>query len=153
MIKEDKLFQSALRKLSYRNHSRSELETYLSRKIQTEDNALVDQTIQKLEQMDLINDNRFASEWARSRANKGKGDYLVKRELQQKGVDSQIIDSVLANIPEEIWFESAQLQLDKKSAKFNKLNQYQKKQKMKQYLFQRGFSSMIINTVIDDSGV
>ena len=153
MSSEKKLLKSALRKLSYRNHSQFELESYLSRKIETKDVVLVEKTIQTLKKMDLIDDQSFASEWAISRANKGKGDYMATRELQQKGVDDHIIESAMKSIPQTTWLESAKDQLNKKKSKFNKLSQYQQKYKMKQYLYQRGFSPIVINIAIDDKGV
>ena len=49
--------------------------------------------------MELVDDRRFASAWARSRAAAGYGRRRILRELAEKGIDD---DTALAAVEEEL---------------------------------------------------
>lgn len=148
--KKNHLYHLAIKKLSFRNQSVGEMRYYLSRKSESE--AEINDIISRLEETNLLDDSIFTEEWINFRINKGKGDRLIKQELRMKKVENWMIEEKLSEIEFSKWFESAKNVLSKKRFKFDNLNSYQKDQKMKGYLYSRGFSSRVINEVIDDLG-
>ena len=135
-----KLINKGLKLLSYRPRSTSELKFRLSRyKYATPD--LVNQTLNHLLDLELLDDQKFASWWVDQRtSHKPKGNIAIKTELIQKGIDRSVIDSVLLSKDQEV-------KLAKKLVITKKITN---KQKTYQYLYSRGFSSNIINSVIDE---
>ena len=103
--------------------------------------------------MGLLDDEEFSKNWAQSRANKGKGEYIVTRELRLKGVSEININNAVDFVESDEWQRSARRQANKKMRKFSNLKDYQRKHKIKQYLYQRGFSPDTIDAVIDDLAV
>lgn len=101
------LLDSALKILALRPHSRQEIISFLHRKTQDED--LINQTIQKLEKARLIDDAAFARWLVESRSrSRPRGSRLLTQELKQKGIDLPVkVDEV----------ELAQKALDKKRSK------------------------------------
>lgn len=80
------LLDSALKFLSYRPRSKKEVEIFLRKK--TSDASLIDQTISKLENLKLINDEEFAKWLIESRSrSRPRGKRLLIQELKQKGLE------------------------------------------------------------------
>ena len=144
---QSKLFDSTLRFLSYRQRSRYEIEQYLAKKITQKDNikyseakesSLIEKIIQKLTKYKYINDLEFSKWWVKSRLRtKPKGARLIKSELIQKGIDNNIIDSLLDKIQNQS--NLATLALEKKIKKWDKLNSQDFKKKCYTYLTYNGF--------------
>lgn len=83
------LLDSALKILSHRPHSKQEVLDFLRKK--TSDTALINQTVSKLEDLKLINDEEFAKWLIESRSrSKPRGVRLLKQELKQKGIDMEV---------------------------------------------------------------
>ena len=80
-----------------------------------------------------------------SRARKGFGPKKIEMELNFKKVDSSFIAIAIAEY--ESWTENAQNELLKKF-KGIKPTDYNSKMKQKQFLFNRGFSSQIIERIL-----
>ena len=100
---ESSIYNKSLDILSYREHSRKELKNKLIKKF---DNAqLVEKTLTKLEDNNLINDIRFAEAYISMRKRKGFGPKKIFFELKEKGIP----DSVARKIIEEEggWAETA----------------------------------------------
>jgi len=84
----------ALNFLSFRPRSRQEVRNYLRGK--STPPALIDAVIQRLEQMDLVNDRNFASFWVETRGQfNPKGAQALKNELRMKGVGSSLIEELV----------------------------------------------------------
>ncbi|PIJ72598.1 recombination regulator RecX [Erwinia sp. OLTSP20] len=56
----------------------------------------IEQVIAWCHQHDFLNDRRFAERFVTSRSHKGYGPQRIRVELQQKGIDRQLIDEMLA---------------------------------------------------------
>ena len=105
------LSDSALKFLSYRPRSRKEITDFLRKK--TSDTTLIDQTISKLENLKLINDEEFAKWLIESRSrSRPRGFRLLKQELSQKGIQ---LDASHYSLDAE--FELAGEALEKKKPK------------------------------------
>jgi len=90
--------------------------------------------IPKLIELDLIDDQKFAQWWVEQRVNSNpRGNIGLKAELQQKGIDREIIDSVLLSKDQET--DLAKKLLAKKNLD---------KPRAQRLLLSRGFSSDIV---------
>ena len=92
---EATLYAAALRALVRRAHSIFEMRTYLERRAATP--ALARQVVARLRQEKLIDDARYAVEFARSHANfRRQGRYRIARELRARGVPDRHIEAAVA---------------------------------------------------------
>ncbi|GCE26546.1 regulatory protein RecX [Dictyobacter alpinus] len=86
--------------LSFRPRSREEVRRYLRRKETPAE--LIDTVLERLDQLDLINDESFASFWIESRERfRPKGAQAIKSELKMKGVKKEVIDEVVSDDQDE----------------------------------------------------
>ena len=134
----------AFKHLSYRDRSKMEVAQYLNKKGHTP--SVIQTTIQELEKLNYINDQRFAMEWGRWRVEvKRFGKKRLQHELSEKGVSSNIIETALLAIydshPEK---DLALACVNKKLASLHGLEPEKKKRRLAHYLQRRGFSSDII---------
>ena len=86
---------SALRLLSYRSRSEKEVHRRLQGRF-TED--AINHTISDLREHGLLNDMSFAREWREKRQRlKPRASQVIRRELRELGVDSEIIQETLSD--------------------------------------------------------
>jgi len=90
--------------------------------------------IPKLIELDLIDDQKFARWWVDQRVRLNpRGNIALKTELMQKGIDREIIDSVLLSKDQEI-------DLAKKLLAKKNLDQ----PRAQRFLLSRGFESDVV---------
>jgi regulatory protein len=82
-----------LRLLGYREHTRKELQTKLHKGGYPA--SVVKQVLDRFSEIDLVDDNRFAHAWVRTRAAAGFGRIRIARELVDKGVDPDVAGAAL----------------------------------------------------------
>lgn len=86
-------FNSALNSLDYRDHSEKEIRAKLLRK---HDADYVEEAIEKLIELDLINDERYAENYARELfEHKRFGRMRIISELRAKGISSDIANAAV----------------------------------------------------------
>ena len=103
-LREDETLQQAVDRaynyLSFRPRSREEVRRYLKRKETPP--ALIDSVIERLERLDLVNDQQFASFWIETRENfSPRGSHALKNELRMKGVDRDVVDELVSDEQDE----------------------------------------------------
>lgn len=92
-------FNSALNSLDYRDHSEKEIRAKLMRKHGAE---YVDEAVEKLIELDLINDRRYAENHARELFEHKKfGKIRIKSELIAKGIASDIASETVNSLFED----------------------------------------------------
>ena len=138
------VYNKALDLVSRREHSRHELMLKLDKRY-PETIPIIEEVLDKLEINKILDDERFAELYLNSRARKGFGPKKIEIELNSKKVDSFFISNAIEAY--ETWLENAQKEL-KKKFKDQKPTDYQSKMKQKQFLFNRGFSTPIIDKVL-----
>ncbi len=132
--------QKAYRLLSLRPHSEKELEKKLREKGFPA--VVIKETLEKLHDLKYLNDESFATGWARNLAiNKLWGNRKIISSLQEKGIGAQLIDEAIAAARLEISEEEAIAILVKKKAAKKKPAVFDVKEKYKifQSLMGRGF--------------
>ncbi|TMC15580.1 MAG: hypothetical protein E6J34_21745 [Chloroflexi bacterium] len=91
---QQQALERALNFLSLRPRSRQEVRNYLRGK--STPPTLIDAVIERLEQMDLVNDRNFATFWVETREQfNPKGAQALKHELRMKGVGSSLIEELV----------------------------------------------------------
>ncbi|MCB8982412.1 MAG: RecX family transcriptional regulator [Ardenticatenaceae bacterium] len=142
----EKAKESALRYLGYRPRSQVEIQRHLQKKGYTE--TTIAAVIERLTAVDLLNDETFARYWVEQRETfKPRGQLALRQELQQKGIDSKIIDRVLSELDETA---AAEQVAEKKAGQLTGLAEADFKRKLGQYLQRRGFPYDIIRAAVDE---
>ena len=98
----------ALKHISVSMKTEKEIRIFLKSKGYLQD--VSDYVLDKMKEYGYVDDETYASSYVEG-ASKRKGSRLLKLELKQKGVDGQIIDSVLSTLEDET--ESAKRCLEK----------------------------------------
>jgi regulatory protein len=94
---EAELYAAALRALVRRAHSTFELRTHLERR--AIEPAMVPHVMARLKQEKLIDDARYALDFARSRASgRRQGGRRIAQELRKRGVPDQHINAAIAQV-------------------------------------------------------
>ncbi len=92
---ETALYDAAVKILMRRAHSVSEMKKALIRR--TADEDLIQKVIARLKQNGLIDDARYAKQFARQRTEiRHQGKYRVARELRARGVPDRHIETAVA---------------------------------------------------------
>jgi len=140
---KQKAFQRCLHYLQYRPRSRAEIIAYLEKKDFS--GPAVKNALSRLESYGYIDDEAFARMWIESRCrSRPRGEFALRYELRQKGVNEAIIDRMLADFEETgpAWRAVAP-----RLSAWAKLDRTELKQKFYQYLNRRGFSWETCQTV------
>ena len=138
------VYNKALDLVSRREHSCHELIQKLNKRF-PETLPIIEAVIEKLVVNNILNDERFAEMYLNSRARKGFGPKKIEIELNSKKVDPLLIANAIAEY--ESWVENAKNELFKKF-KGIKPTDYKSKMKQKQFLFNRGFNTQIIEQIL-----
>ena len=139
--------ESALRLLSYRDRSMSEIRKRLIGSDYPED--IVDEVIDQLSQAGFLNDEKFSRDWVETRtASKPMGRTRLVSELRSKGVEPATVDSALERLDENTEYELA---FSVASQKMNKMRcqDPSAKSRLGSFLRRRGFSWDTITRVLN----
>ena len=94
---EAELYAAALRALTRRAHSSFELRIYLERRALEPES--VRRVLARLKQEKLIDDSRYALDFARSHASaRRQGGRRIAMELRKRGVPDKHIDAAIAQV-------------------------------------------------------
>ncbi len=142
--------ESALTLLDYRARTSREIEQRLALKGYPEETIAA--VITQLERLDLVNDERFASDWVASRLNyKPQGRTRIGWELKRKGVSPDIVDEALAQVDEVAEFDMA-LELAERKLGGARIEDQDARRKLAGLLQRRGFRWDIVSRVLDKLG-
>jgi regulatory protein len=129
-------YQRALKFINYQPRSEAEIRQNLQ-KFGTPEKQ-VEQIVDRLKQLDLVDDQRFAMAWVENRNTfRPRSRRALTAELRQRGIEPQTIDDVLQDIDEETLAYQAAC---KQARKLQNLEWENYRQKMVQFLARRGFS-------------
>lgn len=158
ILKEEitKLTDKVLRFLAIRPRSEKEVVDFLVGKIAKKQNVkftearnslLIAPIIVKLKKYQYLSDRQFAKWWVSSRERSNpKGALVLKAELTKKGIAKDIIDSVLADLPNQV--NTAKKLIQKKIKLWQKLSPFEYKRKIYQHLASRGFDYQTIRQTL-----
>ncbi|KAF0107524.1 MAG: regulatory protein [Anaerolineaceae bacterium] len=140
-------YQKALHFLSYRPRSSQEVRQNLLKK--GCDEALVEETVGRLQKADLLNDASFAQAWVENRsAFRPRSKSALRMELRRKGLEEDVIGSVLdRDVDEEALAYAA---ARKQARRYAGLEWPDFRQKLGGFLARRGFSYTILAPVVSE---
>ena len=96
---ESDLYESALRALVRRAHSVHEMKQTLERRAELK--ALVQPVLERLKRAGLLDDARYAKQFARQRSEiRRQGKFRIARDLRARGVPDRHIEAALEEISE-----------------------------------------------------
>ena len=136
---------AALRLLSYRPRSETELRQRLARRGAPP--ALVDSTIERLRELGLVDDAAFARSWVESRERASpRGQRLLRQELRAKGVNSDASREVVEGVDEA---EAALRASARRAASLSGLPQAEFRRRLGDFLRRRGFDYETIRLTVE----
>jgi regulatory protein len=139
-------YQKALHFLSYRPRSTMEVRQNLLHRGISE--PLVDVTMDRLQEAGLVNDEAFARAWVENRNTfRPRGKPALRMELRRKGLNDEVIQSVLGALQEDsLALEAAR----KYVRRLTGLEWPEFRQKLGGFLTRRGFSYATIAPVVSE---
>lgn len=145
---EGKVYNHVLRFATLRPRSEKEIKLWFRRKKVLP--AVGEAVFNRLKNLDLVDDEKFAKWWAEQRAEfRQKSRRMLSMELRQKGVSRDVIEKVLAevDIPDEIALarKAAEKKLRTLRGDFE-----EQRKKLSEFLARRGFNWSTIKQVIDE---
>jgi regulatory protein len=155
------LKQRTLDYISKRLKSTKEVGDYIDRKIDlysrieslnfeaNEKEEIRDQVLKYLQDNKFLNDSEFAKAFVNYRLRSNpRGKFLLKKELQVKGISKDIIEKVLASISENDNLQNALDLAHKKANRLKETDKFKKKAKIQRFLSSKGYSWEIITKVL-----
>lgn len=140
-----KAVDRAMDYLSYRPRSTQEVRQNLVKKEIPE--SVIDIAISRLERLGYLDDVAFARFWIENRDNfKPMSPRALRYELRQKGVEDNVLDSLLDEIVDV--HESAYRAIEKRKWRFKGKTRQEFKHKLSGTLQRRGFYYGVISDVI-----
>ncbi|MEX2597357.1 MAG: regulatory protein RecX [Salibacteraceae bacterium] len=106
-----------------------------------------------LQMMDenLLNEERFARSFARGYfRNKRWGKFKIKMSLRERQIHSNLIETALTEIDEVEYEQSIKHLIEKKNAMIKNLSKPVRRQKISNYLLQKGYSFGEFSAYIND---
>lgn len=110
--------------------------------------SLINSVIQKLKEQKLLDDQEFARAWMESRSKK-YGKNRIKQELFQKGIDKEIVESIMYSVSSIEGEKIAQEALEKRIARWRNLKPMEFRKKAYDYLLRRGFEYDVVKSVVE----
>lgn len=145
---EEQALNCALQILSYRPRSTSEIDEKLRSKgfsSKTRENVLV-----KLINAGYLDDVRFAELWVNYRIQEDNmGSQRIRRELLQKGISREIIDSSLEHMSFKDEFNNAMTVAEKRLPRYKNVSSDVRKRRLVHFLLRRGFSCEVATKVLN----
>ncbi|HBD7151572.1 TPA: recombination regulator RecX [Legionella pneumophila] len=141
-----KAFDSALRLLTRREYSAMELCDKLKQKgFSTND---VQNALYECQRLGYQSDVRFVENYIRVRIHQGYGPLKIRQELKNKGIDPDLIQSVLHQ-EKDNWVNYALRAWEKKFMRQDDFS-YSEIQKQQRFLLYRGFDRDVISKVFKE---
>lgn len=138
-------YERAVKFLGYRPRSTAEVRRNLLDK--DVDPTIIDEVIERLEGQGYVDDRAFAQYWINNRQQfKPLGARALRFELREKGVDTSIINEVLADFDAN---DAAYQAARDKASRFKGLDRRTFKEKLGSYLVRRGFNYDTARAAID----
>ena len=139
----DDALPCALRFLGYRPRSEAEIRGHLSRRDYSP--IVIEQALAKLRSLNYVNDETFARNWSRSRAqSRGYGPNRLEQELRAKGIPPTLLREVVRKLSSEMDIAENAKRLLGKKFKGQNLGEAKTQARAAAFLRRSGYSSKII---------
>jgi regulatory protein len=140
-----RLMTASIALLARREHSRAELEARLARRC--DDHQLIQKTIERLQEQGLQSDERFCEQFVRYRIGQGKGPFVIRSDLRQKGLSDELITKHL-NFDDAYWSEQSERVYQKKFGS-RSVGDDRDRAKRLRFMVSRGFPAHLVYPLIE----
>ena len=132
--------QAAIRLLAPREHSRLELRRKLLKRDHAPD--VIEEVLQRLEELGLLSEERFVEQYVAMRKRKGYGPVRIRQELRERGINDTMIHEWVDERDDE-WRVNMKQEVEKK---FSVLvtAEYKEQARLARFLEYRGFPNHMI---------
>lgn len=151
----DKCMSNALRYLEYRARTFAEMRDYLAKKKWNPETVNV--VINRLAEMDYLNDTEFANNYVNSRIRASSvGPSRIKQDLRRKKIDPEIIENAMQCIPQDYEQTEALVVAEKVWSRHKSAEANARFRKSVAHLVRRGFTYEVASSTVrklsEDSG-
>ena len=134
--------------LSRREHYKKEKYKKMLDKVNSLE--ILDEEIKKLEQDGILDDERFAEQYLYSLVKRGLGPLRINKYLQEKGVDSHLINTLLKDLDwqdlaKEVLLKKSKYQIPPKEEDVIKLKRFLNYRGFEYYDIERAFNNLKID--------
>ena len=143
--------RAALRTLTRRAHARLELGRKLTKKQHPPE--AVEAALQRLEARGLIDDRRFAEQYATVRAARGQGPARLVKDLRAQGVDPRVAEESVRRALEDEGFTpeiEARAVAARRARQLGDLPPVVRKRRLLAFLARRGYSGAMALDVVNE---
>jgi len=143
--------RAALRALARRAHARLDLQRRLVRKQHPP--AAVEAALERLAIRGLLDDHRFAEQYAALRATRGKGPARLLRDLQAQGVERRTAEDAVRGALEEEGIDpalEARAVAAKRARQLSGLPVPVRKRRLLAFLVRRGYAGMQLKELVEE---
>lgn len=138
----DQIWESALKKLEVRHHSKAELIRKLTEKFPADRGSIL-KVIEEMERVQLLSDRRFTEEFVNHLIQKPIGRFKIMMECKKRGLDQDMVEQALLDAE---WTEETAIQeaISQKERVLHEKDERKRKQKLINFLKNRGFTDRTI---------
>ncbi|MEL6720091.1 MAG: regulatory protein RecX [Bacteroidota bacterium] len=105
----------------------------------------LEEVIVELIEEKFLDEERFARSFARGKFRYKKwGKLKIKQELKRKDISAYCLQKAMEEIEEKDYLETLDGLIEKKNSQLADTNDYQRKQKIAQFVFRKGYESNLI---------
>ncbi|MGG4496684.1 RecX family transcriptional regulator [Brevibacillus reuszeri] len=141
-----KAYLGALRYLGFRPRTSSQLHAYLLEK--GFEPKIAEEICRRCEEQGYIDDKAFAKQWVDERLRiKPRSLYMLRMELQQRGVDRSIVEEAVSHVSKESELEAARSLIEKKARRLQGPPNPDEERKLLSMLMRKGFSHSIVQQI------
>lgn len=146
----DKFHEAKTISFKFLKNLKTEFELRMKLKNSYIDDEIIDETIKYIYSLDLLDDKDYAYSYAQDKSKFNRwGKNKIKFKLKEKGVPDKYIDSALETISDDN--ELKNIRKDKEAKERSlKPDAKNRKAKIMNFLYRRGYSISLINKVIDE---
>ena len=152
IIKENEhydAFYSALNYIEIKMRNKKEIISYLKK--QEFNDEIINETINKLEKLNLLNSKSYIQAFVNDKINlSSDGPYKIKKSLLEFDFNEEDIDNYLNTIDENIWLEKLKKIANKKKSIMKSKSYYMFVSKMKNDLYNLGYDKYMIENVLSN---
>jgi regulatory protein len=136
--KSNRAMSEALLLVSKRPYSSKDLQAKLTQKGYELENVV--KTVERLEELNYINDEKFSKFYADYLSQKGKGAFAIKFELEKHGIEKNLISAALESVKTQL--EPYEQIIKTLNAKFKNFDNKDKKdtRRVASFFLRRGFA-------------
>lgn len=148
LVAEEKhrAYLNALRYLGIRPRTKSQLHSYLLEKGFLP--PVAEEVCDRCQEQGYINDEAFAKQWVDERLRlKPRSPYMLRMELQQRGVDRNIVDDAVRGVSREDELIAARALIEKKARRLEGPPEPEEERKLLSMLMRKGFSHGVVQQI------